>query len=125
MNIGTLGRQGEELVAAAIRQQGFIISARNFVSRFGEIDVIAENNTHILFVEVKTRSAGAVGAPREAVNARKRQRIMSTAQVYMMQNAVNLQPRFDVAEVWQESSTGKWHIHYIKNAFGVEPYASV
>ncbi len=125
MNIGVLGRAGEDFVAAAIRKQGFIISARNFISRFGEIDIIAENNTHILFVEVKTRSAGAIGAPREAVDRRKRQRILATAQVYMLQNAVALQPRFDVAEVWQESSTGRLHMHYIKNAFGVEASASV
>lgn len=120
MNIGALGRAGEDLVAAEIKKRGFILSARNFGCRFGEIDIIAENNTHILFIEVKTRSAGALGAPREAVDHKKRQRILATAQYYILQNAVNLQPRFDVAEVWQETGGGPLHMHYIENAFGVD-----
>ena len=51
----TSGNSGEEMTAKFLKGRGYIISARNYRSRFGEIDVIAENNEMILFVEVKTR----------------------------------------------------------------------
>lgn len=113
-----LGDRGEAMVADYLRQKGFIISARNYHSRFGEIDIVAENAELILFVEVKLRGAHALAQPAEFVDFAKRLRIISTAEYYIYNNGVVLQPRFDVAEVFSENA--RWRLHYIENAFGAD-----
>ena len=75
----TTGNSGEEMTANFLKGRGYIISARNYHSRFGEIDVIAENNEMILFVEVKTRSVKSKILPREFVDKEKQRKIRITA----------------------------------------------
>lgn len=113
-----LGDKGEALVADYLRQKGYIVSARNYRSRFGEIDIIAENADMVLFVEVKLRGERALARPAEAVNYPKRMRIISTAEYYIYNNGVTLQPRFDVAEVFAQGDALR--LHYIENAFGAD-----
>lgn len=110
----SVGDYGEKVVADYLRKKGFVISALNYRSRFGEIDVIAENNEQILFVEVKTRKSATVRA-KDNVDYKKQQRIKATAEYYILNNGVDLTPRFDVAEVYVGD---KKAINYIENAFG-------
>ena len=120
MNIGKVGKSGEDRVAAFLRQKGFSVIKRNYQCRFGEIDIIAQNNEYIIFVEVKTRKAGALVSGTEAVTEAKQQRIMLTANDYISKTSVSLQPRFDVAEVTvTENAYGSkgYSLNYIKNAF--------
>lgn len=113
------GNIGEKAVANYLKQKKFQITYTNFYSKYGEIDVIAENNELILFVEVKTRSAGQMLSPSFSVDYKKRQRIFRTANLYMQSNKVDKQPRFDIAEVIINSN-GKLSINYIDNAFQQE-----
>ena len=69
----------EELAAEYLRCHGFSISERNFRSRSGEIDIIAEKDGVTVYCEVKFRSGRSFGAPEEAVDLRKQQRIVRTA----------------------------------------------
>ena len=79
-----------------------------YLERTGEV---------LCFVEVKTRAAASFGRPAEAVDIRKQQRILKTANVYLAQHPCDLQPRFDVAEVVLDN--GKClELNYIENAFG-------
>lgn len=116
------GDKGEEFVANYLRKNGYVISAKNYKSRYGEIDIIAENNNMILFVEVKTRSKEAAKfiSPAECVSDEKQQRIIATAQYYILNNGVGLQPRFDIAEVITEKSgdMSEATLNYIEDAFG-------
>lgn len=116
-----LGRTGEEKVAEYLRRQGYIILRRNWRdSRFGEIDIIAENRENIVFVEVKTRSQNAVVSGAEAIDAAKARRIRNAAEVFMRKLNTVLPPRIDVAEVLvlkDESGNKKWKLKYIKSAF--------
>lgn len=116
-----IGNRGEQLVADYIRKKGYIISARNFRTKYGEIDVIAENDDEILFIEVKTRSDRAAVRPYEYVNLSKQRKIFITADIYLRNNGFGLQPRFDVAEVLV-SKTGVMSLNYIENAFGADSY---
>ena len=120
-NAKKTGNSGEKVVADFLKKKGFIISKTNFHSRFGEIDIIAENNEYVLFVEVKTRSRGSIAEPKEFVDALKQNKIISTANYYLMYNPTALQIRFDVAEVIKDENDGleKLTVNYIKNAFGV------
>ena len=61
------GRLGEQLTAEYLEEKGYEIVERNFKCRFGEIDVIAQNDRYLAFVEVKTRSADGLSHPFEAI----------------------------------------------------------
>ncbi len=116
------GFAGEDLTAKYLREKGFIITERNFHSRFGEIDIIAEDEQYILFVEVKTREAGALVSPAAAVDRIKQQKIIMTANTYLARSFCELQPRFDVAQITVHTNGGReeYKIDYIENAFSPE-----
>lgn len=119
MNIGKTGHIGEDKVAAFLRKRGLSVIKRNYQCRFGEIDIIAESDKYIIFVEVKTRNAGAVVSGIEATDAYKQQRIMLTAQDYIRKSHTDLCPRFDLAEVTvteTEDGSLKYSLNYIENA---------
>lgn len=117
----TVGSLGEDLVAKHYVKNGFFIAAQNFHSPFGEIDVIAESEQEIVFIEVKVRRKTASYTPKEAVNYTKIQKIKKTAEHYMFKSRLynHLQPRFDVAEIVLDNNNDfkKAEINIIKNAF--------
>lgn len=110
------GRVGEEYTAQILAEEGFRITARNFHSRFGEIDIIAENEKYIVFVEVKTRREGGLVPPLEAVTPAKQKKIILTAQVYLMEHPSDLQPRFDVCGIVRKRD-GRLEADYLTDAF--------
>ena len=93
------GAIGEVLAARFLRDKKYDILASNYRCRFGEIDIIASDDSYIAFVEVKTRRVDAMYTPREAVGVAKQRRILQTAAVYLSRNPIKRQPRFDVIEV--------------------------
>lgn len=116
------GDKGEQAACEYLADDGAKIICRNYHSRYGEIDIIAADDTYILFVEVKTRRLNSLGDPRDAVNRRKQKKIIITAMDYLMKHPADLQPRFDVIEVIT-SSTGIFKdvkINHLKNAFCLE-----
>ena len=115
------GRQGEDIIAKLLENQGFEIVTQNYYSRYGEIDIIAKNGVYILFVEVKARNENGLGTPAQAVTKSKQRKIALTASKYLQENPIDLQPRFDVAEVFF-SETGAVKTEYIENAFWVNNY---
>ena len=118
MGTRELGRFGEERAARYLRLRGYRILERNFSCRLGEIDLIARRGKYIVFVEVKLRKNADFAAAREFVTAAKQQRIRATAALYLAQNETELQPRFDVIEIYApEGPGGKVTINHIENAF--------
>lgn len=114
-----LGQWGEALAAEELRRRGWRILAHGYRCRFGEIDLIAVNREYIAFVEVKLRKSAAYGAARDFVSRKKQERLRVTAQLYLSQNPTELQPRFDVAEIYtpQGMETGQPTIEILENAF--------
>ena len=114
-----LGRAGEDLAATYLKEQGFFITARNYRSGVGEIDIIAENRDMILFVEVKLRRWNAGYAPREAVTADKKRRLLHATKHFIYRSRTRLQPRFDVIEIFapQGMQTKDPEINHFLNAF--------
>jgi len=122
MNIGVVGTKGEDMVARFLQKKGLRIIKRNYQCRFGEIDIIAENDEHIIFVEVKTRKKNSIIPPEYAVDLKKQQRICLTAEDYLSKSnyGLSLQPRFDVALVTvdEKAKNGSgYSLKYIENAF--------
>ena len=93
------GRLGEEYTARQLCKDGYTILARNFYSRYGEIDIVAKRGEILAFVEVKTRSLNALDRPGAWVDVRKRRKLTAAARDYLLTHPEDLQPRFDVAEV--------------------------
>lgn len=114
-----LGRWGESLVAEELRKKGCTILAAGWRCRLGEIDLIAADKTYLRFVEVKLRRDARFAQAREAVDARKQEKLRVSAQLYLAWNPTVLQPRFDVAEVYapEGTATKEPRLIYIENAF--------
>lgn len=114
-----LGKWGEALVAQDLRKRGWTIRGAGYRCRMGEIDLIAAKGGYIVFVEVKLRKSAAYGSAAEAVTYRKQERLRAAAQLYLQTHPTQLQPRFDVAEVYapQGFETREPRIAYIENAF--------
>lgn len=104
MKTTEIGAIGEDLAAEYLKNKGFSIVERNFRTRHLEIDLICENETHLLFVEVKTRTdTGAVsryGRPGTAVDTKKRMHLTDAALDYLRAHPSEKQPRIDVIEVY-------------------------
>lgn len=99
-----------------MQDKGCKILERNYRSAYGEIDIIAQKDELLLFVEVKTRSEHFRYSAVSAVTHKKRMCIIKTALVYKSEHKYIAQPRFDVAEVYI-TKEGKAKIRYIPAAF--------
>lgn len=114
-----LGRWGETQTADWLRGRGWRVVAAGWRCRFGEIDLIAENDKYIIFTEVKLRKSAAFAPARAFVDRGKQERVRTAAQLYLLEHPTALQPRFDVAEIYapEGTATRKPEINYIEDAF--------
>lgn len=113
------GAWGEALAAEYLRKKHYRIVASGYHSRFGEIDLIAENRKYLVFAEVKLRKSANFAQAREYVDSRKQDRIRVTASIYLSENPTKLQPRFDVIEIYAPEGTRTAHpeICHMEDAF--------
>lgn len=115
-----LGELGERLACEYLAENGWKIVCKNYRCRFGEIDIIAENGEYIIFAEVKARKSNSLALPREFVTKQKQAKIIKTALVFMADNNFDLQPRFDVIEIFDYNRSNR--LKHIENAFDSEAY---
>jgi putative endonuclease len=102
-----LGRTGERLAAEVLRDNGYSILERNFRCRLGEIDLVAEDEQELAFVEVKARRGVSFGLPEDAVTIRKRRKLVEVASYYLdLHTCSDRSWRIDVVAV-QFSNSGK------------------
>lgn len=112
-----LGKRGEDLAATFLRHRGYAISARNFRTRFGEIDIVCERDGTIVFVEVKARTSAARGSAAESIPGWKRRRIGAMALDYLAQaGQLRRRCRFDVVAI-DAFGTERQSIRLIEDAF--------
>ena len=97
---GTKGAWGEECAAAYLRRRGYRILARNYSCRFGEIDIIAADRHYVVFVEVKLRASDRFVRAGAYVTPAKQARIRTAASLWLAEHETQLQPRFDVIEIY-------------------------
>jgi putative endonuclease len=120
----SLGRAGESIACDFLVKNGFQIVKRNYTVRGGEIDIIAENEKYIIFVEVKTRTAGhsveKYGRGAAAVNSTKKEHFLFAVKSYMRAFPSEKKPRIDVIEITLENFEGcvATKISHYPNAFG-------
>lgn len=114
-----LGRWGEALAAEYLRDKGYRTVAANWRCRFGELDLIVEDGTYLCFVEVKLRKSAAYGSAAAFVDRRKQEKLRTAAMLYLSRHPTELQPRFDVIEVYapRGTDTETPGIVHLENAF--------
>lgn len=95
-----LGRRGEDAAARYLFSRGYDILERNWTCFAGEADIIARDESALVFVEVKTRSGCEKGFPAEAVNAEKRERYEKIALAFLSEyDVADISVRFDVVSI--------------------------
>ena len=108
------GAQAEQWVAQHLQQQGMKLIAQNYRGRFGEIDLIMQDGSVLVFIEVRSRRNADFGGAAASIDARKQQRIIRTAQQYLSSLARTPPCRFDV--VLMDDAQGH-NVQWLKNAF--------
>ena len=112
-----LGNRGEKIAANFLRKQGYRIIEKNYHSRLGEIDIVANEGESIVFVEVKTRRSTDFGLPEEALSYDKRRRLSKLALGYLAHRRIkDTNCRFDVVSILMDNNRAN-NIKLIKNAF--------
>ena len=106
------GARGEDYACALLRGMGMAVLARNYRSPWGEIDIVALDGDNICFVEVKSRSLGAMVDGAAAVTPAKQRKLIKTALCYLQEFPGEYQPRFDVLALTADKSGGFCHEHY-------------
>lgn len=95
-----VGAWGESVAAEYLKKKHFKIVAMNYRCRFGEIDLIVSNKSYLVFVEVKLRKSNQFANAHEFVDYHKQNRLRTTADFFLSEYQTNLQPRFDVIEIY-------------------------
>ena len=96
----TRGRIGERVAAAFLQERGYRLLDRNFRSPWGEIDLVAEEQETLVFIEVRARRNDRMGSPLESITRAKQRKLVLTAQEYLQRNGLEeRQWRIDVVGI--------------------------
>ena len=111
------GKWGEALALDFLRGKKYALADTGYRTRFGEIDIIVTDDQYVVFVEVKLRKDDSFALPRESVTPAKIKRIRTTAQIWLQSHETELQPRFDVIEVYPPEGGKAAKIVHLEDAF--------
>ena len=84
------------MAVSILKEMGYRILERNFRTKLGEVDIIAEENKDLVFIEVKNRRNLSFGSPQSSVNLRKQMRLVRTALAYVKMKNLRRNIRFDI-----------------------------
>lgn len=111
------GKNGEGAAVRLLQQYGYRIRNQNWRYKNLEVDIIAEDEGILVFVEVKTRTGYAYGMPYEFVDATKQARLVRAANQYIAFNRYGGEIRFDVVSILYSEKDNTYDIRLIKDAF--------
>ena len=111
-----VGQEWERLAERHLEREGYIIRARNVRTKLGEIDLVAEEDGVLCFIEVKGRRGMGFGLPEEAVNLEKQRRIFRAAEAYIQRERLQgTECRFDVVSILEKPTAPELSI--LRDAF--------
>ena len=113
------GKEGEKAAVRFLKKKGYRIIEKNYRNKSGEIDIVAEQDQVLVFVEVKSRVDAQYGEPLEAVTPHKQRKIGQVARGFLAQHRIeNRDCRFDVVGIKGNLDEPKtWEIEVVQNAF--------
>ncbi len=110
-----IGSFGENIALEYLKQKNYEILKTNYVKNHGEIDLITSIEDTIVFVEVKYRTNLNFGHPLESISQKKVAKLIETANLYLIENNIDKNIRFDVISILMDNGT--YNIEHIVNAF--------
>ena len=110
-----LGKQGEALAIEFLQQKGYEILETNWTFQKAEIDIIAQKDSVLAIVEVKTRSSIDFGLPQDFVTPKKIQLLVKAVNEYVIAKDLEVQVRFDIIAIHKEGT--EHHLEHIEEAF--------
>lgn len=110
MNKTAIGREAEDRALVFLTRQGLTLVARNYLTRYGEIDLIMKDPKGLVFVEVRFRRNKRFGGAGVSVTGNKQHKLLATAEHYLQRHAPNQTARIDVLAIEGDE------LHWIKNA---------
>ena len=110
-----LGTFGEALAANYLLENNYTILERNWTIQKAEIDIIAQKDSQIIIVEVKTRNSDFFGDPRSFVTPEKIKLLVKAANQYLISNEILLDARFDIVAILKNKTTEQ--ISHFEDAF--------
>ncbi|MCL5995664.1 MAG: YraN family protein [Chloroflexi bacterium] len=112
-----VGAWGEAVAARYLVQRGFTIRDRNWRYGHGELDIVAQRDADIIFVEVRTRRSDAFGTPEESVGLRKQAKLIETARAYLQAHGLDdTQWQIDVIAVEMDHRNAVTRLDHIECA---------
>ncbi|MCI0439435.1 MAG: YraN family protein [Chloroflexi bacterium] len=112
-----LGKRGEQLARRHIEASGYLVLEANYRTRHGEIDLVAEKDGVLAFVEVRTRRGGSFGTPEESVTPEKQAHLVAAAQEYLQARQLeDREWRIDLVAVEMDSRGRLLRVEIIENA---------
>ena len=120
MNTREYGRLGENSAAEMLSSKGYTVTGRNVQVGHDEIDVLAENDSYLVFAEVKTRrqipdTASPFGTPASAVDEKKQNNLVRAAENYIAAHPTEKIPRIDVIEVYADPRCKEYRVLDIRH----------
>lgn len=109
------GKFGEQLAVKFLQDRGYEIIARNYYCRHGEIDIIAQREGEMIFVEVKTRSNAKFGFPEDSFSKRKRGKILRAVERFLVEKRIESDYRIDLICVEINKNERKAKIKHFKD----------
>lgn len=110
-----LGKKGEQLALEFLQQNGYLILEKNYRFKKAEVDIIAQKESVLAVVEVKTRSSDYFGNPQDFVNPKKIKLLVSAIDNYIVEKDLDVDVRFDIIAILRQKNDFK--IEHIQNAF--------
>lgn len=110
-----LGKKGEQLAIDYLLKNGYEIVERNYRFDRAEVDIIAQKNSILAIIEVKTRSSIDFGNPQDFVKPKQIQRLIKAVDEYITVNNLDVEARFDIIAIVKENNN--FNIEHLENAF--------
>ena len=111
-----LGDAGEEMAARELTRRGYTVRERNWRCPEGELDLVAEQDGALVFVEVRTRRGDRFGTPEESITPVKRAHLIASAQAYLQAHSLDCDWRIDVIAIEMSSRGELLRVDVIENA---------
>ena len=109
------GILGENMAAEVLIQKGYLIRERNYRYKRSEIDIIAEKDGILVFIEVKTRKSIRFGFPEEFVSEKKAEMVITAAEQYIYETEWKKDIRFDIVSIVMNKNGSE--IQHFEDAF--------
>ena len=115
------GDWGERVAEYFLHRKGYSVIAKNFNTRYGEIDLVSKKGDRFIFIEVKTRANRKYGIPEEAVTSLKQRRLVRAAEIFISANHLeNVDWQIDVLAIEGSPNDENIKVRHLKNAVGYD-----